>query len=253
MAQTKKAEENKQTQKNNQPQLESNEQTQTPPSRQAGANQRQDSPSGYNQSQGGQSSQGNYGQSQAMTRGGGREQRRGLSRREQYASPFSFRHRFSEEMDRLFDDFGFGGSLISPGFGRGFEQSSSAWFPQTEVFERGIHLVIRADLPGMTKDDIDVDIEEDQIVIRGERRDEREQNEQGFYQTERSYGSFYRSIPLPQGIDSEQANANFQNGVLEITMPKPEQKQRGRRLEIGEGGNPTNQQTSGGESKTTNQ
>ena len=92
MARTKKAEENIQPQENNQPQLESNEQTQTPPSRQAGANQPQDSPSDYNPPQA------NYGQSQAMTRGGGRGQRRDLSRREQYASPFSLMRRFSEEI-----------------------------------------------------------------------------------------------------------------------------------------------------------
>ena len=61
-------------------------------------------------------------------------------------------------------------------------------------------------------------------------------NEQGFYQTERSYGSFYRAIPLPEGIDGEQAKANFNNGVLEITMPMPERRSRGRRIEIGEGG-----------------
>jgi HSP20 family protein len=105
----------------------------------------------------------------------------------------------------------------------------------------------------MTKDDINVDIEDDQIIIQGERRDERESNEQGFYHTERSYGSFYRSIPLPQGIDAEVANASFNNGVLEITMPKPERKQRGRRLEIGEGNKPANKQTPAGKSQTANQ
>jgi HSP20 family protein len=227
MAQTKKAQENKQTQGNEQTQLESNEQTQTPPSRQAGANQPQGS-TGQNQSQ-------------ALSQRGGSQQR-GLSRPGQYSSPFSFMRRFSEEMDRLFDDFG--GSFLSPGFDRGFLspgfgrefQQLAAWSPQTEVFERGDELVVRADLPGLTKDDIKVDIEDDQIIIQGERRDEREENREGFYQSERSYGSFYRSIPLPQGIDANQANATFNNGVLEITLPKPEQKSRGRRIEIGEGG-----------------
>jgi len=228
MAQTKQQRE-KQA---NQIDLEANDKTQTPPSRLAGANQPQHSATEQNQSP-------------ALTqRGGSRQQQQGLSRQGQFSSPFSFMRRFSEEMDRLFDDFGmfggltspgFGGSLFSPSLGREFEQMAG-WSPQTEVFERVNELVVRADLPGLTKDDINVDIEDDQIIIQGERRDEREENREGFYQSERSYGSFYRSIPLPEGIDAEQANATFNNGVLEITLPKPEQTKRGRRLEIGEGG-----------------
>ncbi len=217
MAQAKKAREKTQGKETNQTQnQESLQAVNTPPSRRAGNNQPQRSS-----------------QTESLQTTRNQPQQRGLSRREQYTSPFSVMRRFRDEIDRLFDDFGFGG-LISPSFGRDFE--SAMWSPQTEVFERGNNLVVRADLPGMTKDDIDVDIEDDQIIIRGERRDERETDEQGFYQTERSYGSFYRSIPLPQGIDSEQANATFRDGVLEITIPKPEQKSRGRRLEIGEGG-----------------
>jgi len=227
MAQTKQAK----NQEANQPRLEANEKTQTPPSRQVGANQ----PLGSND------------QSQSLaTRN--QSQQSDLAQREQFWSPFSFMRRFSEEMDRLFDDFGFSGALMPRGFRRDFEEMS-AWSPQTEVFERGSDLVIRADLPGLTKDDINVDIEDDQIIIQGERHDEREENREGFYHSERSYGSFYRSIPLPQGIDAEAASANFNNGVLEITMPKPEQKSRGRRIEIGEGGGQT-QISSENKSKT---
>lgn len=247
MAQTKKAEENKQTnqtQNQDQPQA-----LNTPPApRQAGNNQPQ------------HLNQGTQNQPQDLERR--REQGRGrLARRERFGSPFSFMRRFGEEMDRLFEDFGFGGSLMTPSFGRGslspnFEREFdqlSGWSPQTEVFERGNELVVRADLPGMTKDDINVELEDDRIVIRGERRDERTEDEQGFYHTERSYGSFFRSIPLPQGVDGEQAKADFRNGVLEITMPKPEQtKRRGRRLEIGEAGNQPDSQTSDDKSKTAN-
>lgn len=221
MAQTKKAK-----QENEQSQLEANESTQTPPSRQAGANQPQHT-------------QGSQGMVQR-----GEAQNRGLSRQGQFTSPFSFMRRFSEEMDRLFDDFGFGGTSVMPGFGRSFLSPSfgrefeqmSTWSPQLEVSERGDNLVICADLPGMSKDDINVDIEDDQLIIRGERRNERQSDEQGFYHSERSYGSFYRSIQLPQGVDGEQVQADFNNGVLEITIPKPEQKSRGRRLEINERG-----------------
>lgn len=209
MAQTQKAKE----QEKNQMQSEENRQTQTPPSRQAG-----------------------YNQPQELSRRSGSQQERGLSRRGQFGtmSPFSFMRRFSEEMDRLFDDFGFGGGLMSQGFDGGFEKSGFDWSPQTEVFRRGSQLVVQADLPGMSKDDINVDIEDDQIIIRGERRSERESDEEGSYYTERSYGSFYRSIPLPKNVDAEQAKANFRDGVLEVTLPLPEQKSRGRSLEIGE-------------------
>jgi HSP20 family protein len=176
---------------------------------------------------------------------GGRQT--GVERRGQYApqpwaggSPFAFMRRFSEEMDRLFEDFGFGRGLLAPGFGRGLSRfgdiESSVWSPQVEVFERGGQLVVRADLPGMTRDDINIEVTDDALVLRGERKSEREENEEGYYRSERSYGSFYRRIPLPEGAGAENADATFRNGVLEVTMPVPERaQQRRRRLEIREG------------------
>lgn len=172
----------------------------------------------------------------------GEQQKQAMQTRRGYelqrpSSPFGFMRRFTEEMDRIFHDFG---------LGRGFSESSSGremgmfgeggptmWSPQIEVFEREGELCVRADLPGMTKDDIHVDIADNALVIRGERKSEREEEEEGYYRTERSYGSFYRSIPLPEGVDAESADANFRNGVLEITMPAPERAGR-RRLEIRE-------------------
>jgi HSP20 family protein len=173
----------------------------------------------------------------------------GIARREQdtalrTVSPFSLMRRFSEEMDRLFGDFGFGGSLAS-GFGREFgrlaDLEGSMWLPQVEAFERDGKLIVRADLPGLTKDDINVDITDDAIKIRGERRQEKEENEKGYYRSERSYGSFYREIPLPTGVNRDEANASFNNGVLEITMPAPARQSGSRRIEIGEG-SPAEQQ-----------
>jgi HSP20 family protein len=167
----------------------------------------------------------------------------GIARREQAtalrtASPFSLMRRFSEEMDRLFGDFGFGGSLPS-GFGREFgrlaDLEGSMWLPQVEAFERDGKLIVRADLPGLTKDDIKVDISDDAIKIRGERRKAKEETEEGYYRSERSYGSFYREIPLPSGVNRDEANASFRNGVLEITMPAPARQSGSRRIEIGEG------------------
>jgi HSP20 family protein len=172
------------------------------------------------------------------------ESRTGIAGREfspWTSSPFTFMRRFSEEMDRLFEDFGWGHGWLAPGFERGLDRlgtlTGGAWAPQVEVFEHANKLIVRADLPGMTKDDIDVEIDDGALVIRGERKSEREENEKGYYRTERSYGSFYRRIPLPSGVNPKDANADFRNGVLEISMPAPQRaEETRRRLEIrGEG------------------
>jgi HSP20 family protein len=174
---------------------------------------------------------------------GNRESETGIARREQLSnlgtvSPFSFMRRFSEEMERLFGDFGFERGL-APGFGREFgrlaDLEGSMWLPQVEAFEREGKLIVRADLPGLTKDDINVDITDDAIKIRGERRQEKEENQEGYYSSERSYGSFYREIPLPGGVKPDEASATFRNGVLEINMPAPARQTSSRRIEIGEG------------------
>ena len=176
---------------------------------------------------------------------GGQSPQTGLARREQSSpslltgSPFSFMRRFSEEMDRLFEDFGFGRGSLAPSFGRGLFPTSfgdfgqTGWSPQVEVFEREGQLVVRADLPGLNKDDVKVEVTDDAITISGERKQEHEERREGFYRSERSYGSFYRQIPLPEGASADDASATFRDGVLEITMRAPQrQEQRSRRLEI---------------------
>lgn len=155
-------------------------------------------------------------------------------------SPFSFMRRFSEEMDRLFEDFGFGSRGLMPSFGRGAmsdfgEFGRGLWSPQIETFEREGQLVIRADLPGLSKDDVNVELTDDAITISGERHNENEEQREGYYRSERSYGSFYRQIPLPEGVNADDAQANFRDGVLEITLEAPQLKSQKRRLEISEG------------------
>jgi HSP20 family protein len=149
------------------------------------------------------------------------------------ASPFSFMRRFSEEMDRLFEDFGFGTNRLSQGFsgfGRGL---SGLWSPAIEMFERGDKLVVRADLPGMKKDDVKVEILDGSLTIAGERKQEHKEGNGGKYRTERSYGSFYRAIPLPEGVDTEKANATFRDGVLEIELDAPPPpRSRSRQVQI---------------------
>ena len=145
-----------------------------------------------------------------------------------------------EAMDRLFEDFGVGSRGLMPGFGRGFmsdvEFGQGLWSPQIETFEREGQLVIRADLPGLSKDDVNVELTDDAITISGERRNENEEQREGYYRSERSYGSFYRQIPLPEGVNAEDAQATFRNGVLEVTMKAPQLQSHKRRLEISEGG-----------------
>ena len=158
-----------------------------------------------------------------------------LARRQAFAaSPFRALERFADEVDRMFGDFGFG---IGRPFGRapGFADTMT-WAPQIEVSQQNNELVIRADLPGLNKDDVKVDVTDDAITLQGERKHEHEEERGGVYRSERSYGSFYRVIPLPEGAITDQAKATFKDGVLEIRLPAPpEQVTRGRRLEIGEG------------------
>ena len=148
------------------------------------------------------------------------------------ATPFSFMRRFSEEMDHLFEDFGFGRAWLTPMLDKA-QLPQGSWSPQVEMFERDNQLVLRADLPGLTKDDVNVELANDGITIEGERKNEREEKREGYYRSERSYGKFYRRIPMPEGVKAEDARASFRDGVLEITMPATKREQRKpRRLEI---------------------
>jgi HSP20 family protein len=177
----------------------------------------------------------------------GLREERALTRREPFldsGSPFRILERFSDEMDRIFDDFGLGRARWTPRIGRSLLRSPSrgiatdweAWTPEIEMLHRNNELVIRADLPGLTREDVKVDVTDDGVAIQGERKREHEEEREGVYRSERSYGSFYRMIPLPEGAMTDQAKATFKDGVLEITMPAPpEQVTSGRRLEITEG------------------
>jgi HSP20 family protein len=158
--------------------------------------------------------------------------RQDLSRRFGWSGgPFSALQRVADEMERMFDDFGLGGRWTAPLWR---QTSVGAWAPDIEVFQQNNELTIKADLPGLKKDEVSVDISDDVVTIQGERKREHEEEREGVYRSERSYGSFYRVIPLPEGAISEQAKATFRDGVLEITMPAPPST-KGRRLEISEG------------------
>jgi HSP20 family protein len=174
------------------------------------------------------------------------EERR-LVRREPFQGlghPFGVLERFAEDMERMFDNIGLGRSSFAPRIGRSWLTSRGrgasttdwdAWTPDIDVFQRNHELIVRADLPGLRKEDIQVDVTDEAITIHGERRHETEDERGGVYRSERGYGSFSRVIPLPEGTMTDQAKATFKDGVLEITMPAPpEQVTRGRKLEITE-------------------
>jgi HSP20 family protein len=106
------------------------------------------------------------------------------------------------------------------------------WSPQIEAFERKGEFIVRADLPGLNKDNVKVDITDDTLTIQGERKQEHEENREGYHRSERSYGSFCRTIPLPEGANTDEAKASFRDGVLEISMPAPQREERRRQIEI---------------------
>ena len=148
--------------------------------------------------------------------------------------PFSMLRRMQEDMDRLFQGFGFGRGLTSP-----FGEPASDWTPAIEAFQRGNEFIVRADVPGLTKDDITVEVGEDALTIQGERKYDREEEREGVYRSERAYGSFYRVVPLPEGAVADSAKANFADGVLEVVVQAPSQEvRRGRKIEIGTGASP---------------
>lgn len=183
----------------------------------------------------------------------GMPRRRGMNPLSMLGNPLGMMRSLVDDMDRFFEDFlggsspsryrqpmgmtgagtGTGSSLQSSGGGYG---TSSLWYPQIEVSQRGGNLVVCVDLPGIRKEDVHLEIHDDYLVLEGERRQESEQNQGGVYRSERSYGRFYRTIPLPDGVNPEQVRANFKDGVLEVKVPMPTAEQRqGRRIEIQEG------------------
>lgn len=142
---------------------------------------------------------------------------------------FPLMRRFNRDLESLFNRFGFGF------FDRPLVESAEiAWSPDIELFEKGDELFVRADLPGMKRDEINVEITDSELTIRGERKLEREQKEEGFYRSERTYGSFLRTVVLPEGVKAADAKAIMKDGVLEIRMPMTKIEPAKRRLTISE-------------------
>jgi len=142
--------------------------------------------------------------------------------------------RFSEDVDRLFGNF-FGPSSMRWEDWPSDIAATSFW-PVIDVQHAGDKLLIHADVPGLKKEDVSVEVRDHELCISGERRSESERNEGRFYRTERSYGSFCRTVSLPEGAKADTASATFENGVLKIEMEAPGGAQgQGRRIEVREG------------------
>ena len=121
-------------------------------------------------------------------------------------------YRDMEDWERQFEDL-LGRPLWKP-------NGERAWMPAVDVFEKDDKFIIKAELPGMKEDDIDVSVVGNTLAIKGEKQTESEVKEEEYYRCERTYGSFYRSVPLPSSVDANKIEANYENGILEVSLPK---------------------------------
>ncbi len=136
------------------------------------------------------------------------------------------------EMNRLFNTF-FEAST-PPGNG-GTTGPTRRWIPAMDLVESENEFVLRADLPGLSEGDVNIELEDNVLTISGQRKAEHEERKEGYYRVERASGSFSRSLTLPEGVDPEAVSAHFDKGVLEVRVPKPEQR-KPRKVAISVGG-----------------
>jgi HSP20 family protein len=135
-------------------------------------------------------------------------------------SPFAMMREFTEEMDRLYRTNG-------PGL--------EAWSPTVDIQQSNGDLIVTAELPGLKKEEVKVEVTDDALIIEGERKREHKVEQEGYHRYERSYGKFYRSIPLPEGAKPDQAKAELNDGVLKISVPAPEVKKKVREIAVEQG------------------
>jgi HSP20 family protein len=124
------------------------------------------------------------------------------------------------EVNRVFDAF----------FGQG-ASASRRWVPAMDLVETEDHLVLKADLPGLGSDDVEIEIKDGVLTVSGERRADHEEKSEGYFRVERSFGRFSRSLTLPKGVEADSVAAEFDDGVLEVRIPKPEER-KPHRVEI---------------------
>jgi len=132
-------------------------------------------------------------------------------------SPFAMMREFTEEMDRVF---------------RGTAPALKAWAPTVDINKVDGNLLVTAELPGLKKEEVKVELIENALIIEGERKREHTEDEKGYHRYERSYGNFYRSIPLPEGFKAEETKAELTDGVLKITIPVAEAKKNVKEIKV---------------------
>jgi len=132
------------------------------------------------------------------------------------------------DMNRLFNTF------FDTPTGNG---GARRWVPAMDLVETDDHFVLKADLPGLSDEDVHIDVEGDVLTVSGERKSEHEDKREGYVRVERSFGAFSRSLTLPEGVDADAVTARFDHGVLEVRIPKPEQR-KPRRVAIQVGAQP---------------
>ena len=135
------------------------------------------------------------------------------------------------DMNRLFNTF-----FDTPSTGNG-GNTPRRWIPAMDLVETDEHFVLKADLPGLAEEDVNLEVEDNVLTVSGERQAEHEDKREGYVRVERSYGAFRRSLTLPEGIDPERVTASFDKGVLEVRIPKPEER-KPRRVAIQVGSRP---------------
>jgi HSP20 family protein len=136
------------------------------------------------------------------------------------------------EMNRLFTTF-----FDTPTTTGNGESATRRWIPAMDLVETEDHFVLKADLPGLSEGDVSLEVEDNVLTVSGERKAEHEDKREGYVRVERAYGAFRRSLTLPEGIDPEGVSASFDNGVLEVRIPKPEER-KPRRVAIQVGDRP---------------
>jgi HSP20 family protein len=161
-------------------------------------------------------------------------------------TPFSFMSRLQREMNRAISQSRQSGS------GRGDGAAGALWVPPIEVANQEGNFVITAELPGVSDEDVTVEVTDDAVVIRGERQVERDEDRGQVHRTERMYGQFLRAIPLPDGADPEKARAEFKNGLLKISVPVAQSQSNVRQIPI-ETSSGSSQSTAGSSQSSTSQ
>ncbi|MGC2465420.1 MAG: Hsp20/alpha crystallin family protein [Candidatus Acidiferrum sp.] len=161
-------------------------------------------------------------------------------------SPFTVLRRLQQEINRAFAQPGPNSISRTDG-------PSPLWIPPVEVGYRDGNFVVSAELPGLSNEDVTVEITDDAVVIQGERQFVQEENEGGIQRTERRYGHFYRAIALPEGAKTDQARAEFQNGVLKISVPAPQPQSNARQIPIETGASQSKSESQPAKSQTAGQ